>query len=126
MKITSTMTFGEFFKELRIQEGISLRRFCVENGFDPGNISKLERGRTAPPKSNDVLKGYAEALSLAEGTPDWENFFDLAAAYAGVVPTDIMTDDELVSKLPLVFRTIRGQRIDTAKLRELAELIRES
>ena len=37
-------TFGSYFKELRTKKGRTLRRFCELHGFDPGNISRLERG----------------------------------------------------------------------------------
>ena len=45
------MTFGELFKKLRLRLGMTLRKFCEENDFDPGNISKLERGLLPAPQS---------------------------------------------------------------------------
>ena len=46
--------FGAFFKQKRLELGLSLRRFCLEHGLDPGNISKLERGRLAPPQHDPL------------------------------------------------------------------------
>ncbi len=43
--------FGEYFKKKRLEIGKTLRQFCLENGLDPGNISKIERGILRPPQS---------------------------------------------------------------------------
>ncbi len=120
------ITFGQFFKKMREKKGLSLRRFCTENSIDPGNISKLERGLISPPQSREKLEQYASYLEIAKGSDDWYEYFDLAAAHTGKIPDDLMEDDELVKKLPLVFRTIRGQKVSKEKLDKLAEVIRKS
>lgn len=118
--------FGEFFKKKRVEKGLTLRSFCLKNGFDPGNISKIERGLLVPPSSRDKLEIYAKALGLKPGSADWVEFFDRAAACKGEIPFEIMSDSQLVEKLPLIFRTIRGKRVTDKQLEELAELIRKS
>ncbi|MCX6577004.1 MAG: hypothetical protein NTV82_11515 [Candidatus Aminicenantes bacterium] len=118
--------FGEFFKKKRVEKGLTLRSFCLKNGFDPGNISKMERGLLVPPSSRDKLEIYAKALGLKPGSADWVEFFDRAAACKGEIPLEIMSDSQLVEKLPLIFRTIRGKRVTDKQLEELAELIRKS
>jgi len=118
--------FGEFFKKKRTEKGLTLRSFCLPNGFDPGNISKMERGLLAPPNSRDKLEEYAKALGLRPGSDDWLEFFDRAAACKGEIPLEIMNDAQLVQKLPLIFRTIRGKKVTDKQLEELAELIRKS
>jgi transcriptional regulator with XRE-family HTH domain len=122
----SKKTFGGFFKELRIKKKKTLRQFCQEHGFDPGNMSKLERGFLPPPHSDAKLIQYAKALSLKKGTDDWYTFFDLAAAERGKVPADMLDDDSLAAKLPVLFRTLRGQKISEKKLIELIEKIKAS
>ena len=122
----TTTPFGAFFKKMRRKKGITLRKFCLEHNFDPGNISKLERGVMPPPISRQKLETYALALGIEEGTEEWYNFFDYAAASAGYIPPYIMNDAELVNKLPLVFRTLKGEKISPEKLDELAELIRKT
>ena len=47
--------------------------------MDPGNISKLERGKMPPP-GHDVLERYAGHLGIEEGSSEWYRFFDLAYA----------------------------------------------
>jgi len=117
--------FGNYFKGLRIKRRMTLRRFCEEFGFDPGNISKLERGLLPPPQSRGKLEQYAQALGLKKGTSAWYEFFDLAAASRGQIPQEILKDDKLVAKLPVLFRTLRGERVPEEKLNELVEIIRK-
>lgn len=122
----ATRRFGEFLKECRIKRGETLRAFCKLNGFDAANMSRLERGQVPPPVSRDKLEHYAKALGLQEGTDDWFEFFDLAAAETGRIPDDILDDRELLPKLPLVFRTLRGERVPQDQLDELIDLIRKA
>ena len=122
----SKKAFGSFFKELRIKRHMTLRQFCQEHGFDPGNMSKLERGLLPPPHSDEKLTQYAKALVLKKGADDWYTFFDLAAAERGKVPADMLEDSLLVAKLPVLFRTLRGQKVSEKKLNELIEKIRTS
>ena len=118
--------FGSYFKELRIKAGKTLRAFCVEARLDPGNISRLERGLLPPPQSGEKLTEYARALGLKKGSDEWLEFFDRAAADRGQLPKDILADDDLVEKLPLVFRTLRGKKLTKKQLDALAESIREA
>jgi transcriptional regulator with XRE-family HTH domain len=118
--------FGAFFKEMRARTGLPLRKFCLTHGVDPGNLSKIERGLLPPPASREKLGKYAAWLGLKEGTDEWYEFFDLAAACSGKIPPDVMSNAELVQKLPLVFRTLRGQKVPEEQLDELAELIRKA
>ncbi|MBI5374415.1 MAG: helix-turn-helix transcriptional regulator [Candidatus Schekmanbacteria bacterium] len=120
------ISFGEFFKEQRIKKRITLRQFCIENGLDAGNISKLERNLLPPPHSKDKLTQYALALGIKKGSSQWYEFFDLAAAHRGKIPDEIMKDEELVGKLPVLFRTLRGEKVSDEKLNELIERIRKS
>ena len=118
--------FGQFFKEMRLKTGLSLRRFCLDHGLDPGNISKMERGLASPPQSKEKLEEYAQYLGIEKDSDDWYNFFDYAAASTGRIPPDVMSDEELVKKLPVIFRALRGQKLPVEKLGDLAELIRRT
>lgn len=121
-----TITFGSFFKELRIKRGMILRQFCLKFKLDPGNISKLERGLLPPPHSEEKLTEYTRALGLRKGTDDWYTFFDLAAAERGKIPADMLEDKELAGKLPILFRTLRGQKVSDKTLNKLIDKIRNS
>jgi transcriptional regulator with XRE-family HTH domain len=118
--------FGQFFKKKRVELQKTLRQFCLENGLDPGNISKLERGILLPPTNPEKLEQYASALRIKEGSNDWFEFFDLACAGSGRIPQEILSNKELVSKLPLVFRTLRGQKLSREQLERLARKLKET
>jgi hypothetical protein len=96
------------------------------NGFDPGNISRLERGAFPPPESETKLREYAKALKLKEGGEEWVEFFDRAAAARGRIPHDLQKDENLIRRLPVLFRTLRGQKVSPEALEKLVELIRAS
>ncbi len=121
-----TGAFGKLFKELRIRHGKTLRQLCLENGFQPANVSRIERGLLPPPRSTEKLTKYAEAVGIQAGTDEWLEFFDLAAVEAGRLPKDVLEDKELVGKLPVLFRTILNRKIDENTLDELVERIRRA
>lgn len=118
--------FGALFKELRIAKKMTLRQFCQAHGYDPGNISKLERGLLPPPESEAKLTEYAKALRIRRGSDDWYQFFDLARASRGKLPPEVLRKRDVVARLPLLFRTLRGQKVSEQKLNELIEMIRRA
>ena len=117
-------TFGSYFKQLRTKKGWTLRRFSEANGYDPGNISRLERGVFPPPESPKKMREYAKALGLKEGSEEWIEFFDRAAVARGRLPADLQTDEKLVGRLPLLFRTLRRQKVTPENLEQLVDMIR--
>ncbi len=117
--------FGRFFKAKRMELGLTLREFCRLNGFDPGNISRLERGILPPPHGEEQRVRYAEALKIRRGSDDWLRFFDYAAAALGQVPSDIQKNEKLLAKLPLLFRTVRGADLSKKELEALINEIKE-
>jgi len=116
--------FGEFFKAKRIALGLTLREFCFKHALDPGNMSRLERGLLPPPEDRNVLERYAKCLNLKVGSDDWYTFFDLAAAAKGRIPAELMEDKEIVAKLPVVFRALRGKRLTDQDLDELVKKVK--
>lgn len=121
-----TNKFGQLLKRHRLAAGKTLREFCLEHGFDPGNYSRMERGLFPPPQSHELLERYANALGIQPATDDWLEFFDTAAIERGQIPTDLMSDAEVVRKLPVLFRTMRARQVSPDKLDELIEKIRRS
>jgi len=119
------MKFGEMVKTLRLARKQTLRQFCFEFGHDPSNWSKIERGVNPPPKDESTLARWAADLGLQSGTDEWKDFMDAAAVSRGLIPQDIMGDDELLKKLPALFRTVRGADLDDTKLADLIETIRK-
>lgn len=118
--------FGGFFKQRRIALGLTLREFCRRNGLDPGNISRLERGLLPPPRGRETLENYAKLLKLETGSDEWYTLFDLAAAETGRIPPEILEDEALLEKLPILFRTLRGQKVPDEQLDELVRKLRKA
>jgi transcriptional regulator with XRE-family HTH domain len=117
-------SFGELFKSRRIGNGLTLREFCRINGFDPGNVSKIERGLFQPPQSKEMLLKYAVALGIKEGQEDWLTFCDLAITSAGKIPDDIVSNQELMNALPVLFRTVRNKKLNEEGLGKLIKSIK--
>ncbi len=119
----SNMNFGEFFRQKRVNSGLTLRTFCERFGLDPAYISRLETGNLNPPKDRDKLSSLAQALNIREESTDWVNFFDQAYLAKGEIPQDILEDKKSSKYLPLLFRTARGKKLSKKKLQELIKLI---
>jgi transcriptional regulator with XRE-family HTH domain len=117
-------TFDEFLKRKRIASGQTLRAFCSAHGFDVGNFSKMERGILAPPHGDDRLTVYAQALGIERESSEWFEFFDLASAARGEIPSDLLSDSQVVERLPVMFQAMR--ELDPAKLDRFIDLIRRS
>ena len=118
--------FGELFQHLRKKCGYTLREYCRTFGKDAGYMSKIERGVLAPPTSSNELRSWAMSLGLKEGSEDWEMFFTTAAVSAGRIPEKVMTDEEVMPHLPILLRTMTGEKLTEEKLRALIEVIKSS
>ena len=118
-------TFGEFFSAKRKALGKTLREFCRENGFDAGNLSKIERGLKKPPQSKDLRMQYASALNIKEGSDDWLEFCNLATISAGKIPSHIVSDKELMAEVPILFRSINKGGIENDRIKELLEALKK-
>ena len=120
------MNFGKFFRDKRISLGLTLRAFCEQYSYDPGNSSKLERNILSPSLDNETLAGYARALKIKKDSEDWVLFHDLAHTAKGQIPKDILNNPQSNRILPLFFRTARGKKLTKKQLEELIDLLNES
>ena len=100
--------FGVYFKATRAALGLTLRGFCSQNGFDPGNVSRIERGLSPPPKSDEALNKYAKALKLKRGTEAYNRFLDLAATETGRIPSELLGNQATADQLPKLLRQLRS------------------
>lgn len=123
--MSTRVSFGENLRRLRVSIGMTLREFCRRVEENPGNVSRMERGKLAPPDSVEKLERFARVLGLTNER-EIREFIDQAVIDRGRVPEDILANERLVAALPLVFRTVRGEKVDDDDLRDLAELIKES
>ncbi len=120
------MSFGERVKELRITQKRTLRQFCLDHGHDPSNWSKIERGINPPPYDDKTVERWARQLGLKAGTEDWQDFMDQAAVARGELPKAVLGDEELLRKLPVFFRSIRGAELTEEQLDDLIQKVREA
>lgn len=112
--------FGEFFAELRrTKSGLGLREFCERYDYDPGNISRLERGKMQPPSSRKKLEEYAKSLGLEKDSELWFEFFDRASIERREWPEDLPNDSAIIADLPLLFRGLRDKKISYEDFQKL-------
>ncbi len=119
------MNFGLFVKNIRLSKGLTLREFCKMFGHDASNWSKIERGKNLPPSDESTLEEWAKQLGIEKFSSDWYTFIDLAAAARGELPGDLTEDENIVAKLPLFYRTLRGQKPTDKEMRNVAKLLKE-
>ena len=53
------ITVGMILRDIRIQKGITLRKFCLDNNFDPVRYSLIERNELRP-----NLEEYGNYINL--------------------------------------------------------------
>ena len=111
---------------LRARLGLPLRQFCMENGYDAGNISKLERGLLVPPRREAKLRDYASALPDQEGVRGLDHLFRSGCRVTARDPqmtswrtSDSSADSRWCSAL------LRGQKVDERQLGRLVERMPE-
>ncbi|HUU28483.1 MAG TPA: helix-turn-helix transcriptional regulator [archaeon] len=118
--------FGNLFKELRHKKGQTLREYCRTHNQDPGYISRLERGKIAPPIKQEALERLAFSLGLRENSEEWREFMTMAILSAGRIPKEIMLDEEALKHLPAFLRTLKGEKLTEDQLDTLIEVIKSS
>jgi transcriptional regulator with XRE-family HTH domain len=117
------MTFGEFCKARRMEQKLTLRKFCEDNGYDPGNVSKIERGIFAPFQTEEKLEEYAKSLKLKKGSDDYIEFLNLAAAENRTFQPKNISSKAVISKLPILFRTLDNKNLTEEKLNQIIKIV---
>jgi len=118
--------FGEFIRARRATLRLSLRSFAEKADLDAGNASRIERGRVAPPENPEILDRIALALDLRRGSTEYQQLMDLAAAAKGRIPQDLLSDEQVAVRLPILFRTLRSKPLSGDQLEKLIDSIRKA
>lgn len=84
--------------------------------MDASNWSKVERGLLSPPQDEEKLREIAQALEIPLNSDSWKELRDSASIDAGLIPKDILSDEAIVNALPMLFRTIRGDKPTSEEL----------
>ena len=122
--VTNLTSFGDYIKELRLRRRIGLRTFCELIDADPGNYSKIERGRLAPPRDPAKLEHYRRALKMGSEDTEWRELVRLSAIDRGEIPPRVLDDKQLLAKLPALFRSLEGEPLNENTLEELIATLR--
>ncbi len=116
--------FGSFVRDIRMKNSITLREFCRNASIDPSNWSKIERGVLQPPKTELLLKNIAKSLNIKDGSDEYKTLLELAAIE--YIPTELLSNQSIVDRLPVFFRTARGDKPNRKELEELIKLLSNS
>ena len=116
------MTFGQKLRKLREEKGITQQLLATKLGYVTNSyIADAEKGKFIPSKKK--LKKIAKVLNFGENTENWYTLMDLAAITH--IPKELLSNQSIVDKLPVFFRTLRGQKPTRDELEELIKLIKE-
>ncbi|MEW6250966.1 MAG: helix-turn-helix transcriptional regulator [Planctomycetota bacterium] len=109
--------FGTTLRKLRLRAGFGLRRFAELIDEAPSNLSAIENGRRPPWAGAERQREVADALGLAEGSPEFAEFFD-AAAQGRNLPADLqhVARRRLV---PALLRTINNRQLTDDEIADL-------
>ena len=119
-------TFGEMLKVRRKELRLGLREFALRADMDPGNLSKIERGKLGAPQGEEVLNRICLALELDLNSEEAESLRDRALVEAGRIPSEMMEDEEVLERLPVLLRTVKNKKLHSEQLDRLIEMIKEA
>ena len=119
----SILMFNQTIKSLRIEKRLTLRDFCAQNGLDPSNWSKVERGVNPPPGDITLLERLADFFGLAGAKK--LSFMDEASLQRGEIPADVADHAILQRALPAFFRAARGHELSEKEMASLADDIKQ-
>ena len=117
------MTFGEFIRKKRLDDGLSLREFCKRLEIDPSNWSKIERGLLPPPDDREYLNEIAKTIKIEKQSTEWYKLFDLASIARKKIPDDVYANKDFISALPHFFKRARGENMTDEELNKIMNLI---
>ena len=119
-------TFGSMLRERRKVLRLGLREFALRAEVDAVNLSKIERGRLNPPQTRDALDRICFALEYDPASQEAELLRDRAAAENGRLSEEILADEEIMSRMPVLLRTVHNKQLSAEQLDRLIEMIKES
>lgn len=115
--------FGNYFSNLRMSQGITLREFCRRTNFDPSNWSKIERSVIAPPRSKKTIESILDAIGIEKNSEEYNTALDLGLLET--IPDDFVEEKAIIRELPVFFRTVRGEIPTEEDLQKLIEFLKK-
>ena len=120
------LKFGKLLKKTRTEKKLSLREICKEVNYDPSNWSKIERGKLSPPSDEKILVLWAKKLGITKTSQEYSEFIDLAIISQGIIPADVLSQENVVEYLPAFFRTLRNKKPTKEEIDNLIKLIKNA
>ena len=79
------------------------------------------------PADVDPANGVPDLVEIAADALDraWETLKDAASIDSGIIPKDLLSDQEVLKALPMFFRTVRSEKPTAEELEKLIERIRK-
>jgi len=118
------LTFGEYLRQLRQARRTTLRSFAQTLNWDPSNYSRLETGKLPPPATPAKLEPFRLSLNLEPDSFEWRELVRRASISRYEIPPKVLSDQELLGKLPALFRRLEGDPIDEKTLDEIIAMLR--
>jgi transcriptional regulator with XRE-family HTH domain len=104
---------------------LGLRDCALQANIDFGNLSKIERGRMAPPQDPALINRLVTVLGC-DGTEEGDLLRDSAAIENGRIPAAALADTKVMAALPIFLRTAQNRQLDEATAEKLVEMIRSA
>ena len=117
--------FGQTLKKLRVEKELTLRCASRIANYDPSNWSKIERGKMSPPHDEKTLRKWVKILGISKER-EIQEFIDEANLAQGIIPQDILSQDNVVDFLPAFFRTLRNKKPTKKEIDQLIKLIKDA
>jgi transcriptional regulator with XRE-family HTH domain len=121
-----SVPFGELLKQRRREKGFTLRGFATRAGMDPGNLSKIERGKLDPPQDWEILARLCSALGYEPDDIRGVELRDLAAVQTGRIPSDILQNTHMMESLPRLLRTVHERQLSGVRIDRLIDIVRRA
>ena len=116
------MDFGELLAEYRKKANLTLRDFAGKIGYDPSNISKVERGRINPPAGGVILRKWGNAVGLKPGSLELEEF--IAKGLSVRIKKATLSDGEVEKLMPAFFRAVDNKNVDPETYEKLRAILK--
>jgi transcriptional regulator with XRE-family HTH domain len=115
------MNILDFIRRRRSQLGFACRDFAVQLQIKPSDWNRIENGRAQFPDDEDFRNKLASALMIQQEESDW---FHRTLCNYKVQNRPPLSEQELIAKLPVVFRKSDGTRLTKAEALKLASHLR--
>ncbi len=102
---------------------LTLREVSRRSGIDVGNLSRIERGNTYPPKKREVLLKLAEALQM--DSTETESLIEQSKFINGQLVNELQNVREM-NVIPMLLRAIDNEKLREEDVEKLIEMIKDA